>query len=151
MYPSAEKIRFMQIKMSLQKFEELIKNICDEWDISGIGECEEIFHRSMFHNVVSFIVSAVIWGSSIGGILALIQVKACHQVPQKYISAAIGFISAFYAVGQMLGPGLAGWMIEYHGGFASAYCFGALIYFMGLLLTLSLKTENMKVTSTKES
>ncbi len=105
----------------------------------------------MFHNVVSFIVSAVIWGSSIGGILALIQVKASHQVPQKYISAAIGFISAFYAVGQMLGPGIAGWMIEYHGGFAAAYCFGALIYFIGLLLTLSLKSEHMTVASPKGS
>ncbi|SFL57730.1 MFS transporter [Pelosinus propionicus] len=105
------------------------------------------------HHVASFIVSAVIWGSSIGGILALIQVKASHQVPQKYISAAIGFISAFYAIGQMLGPGLAGWLIEYYGGFASAYCFGALTYFIGLLMTLSLKkeTERMNVAGAKES
>lgn len=95
----------------------------------------------VFQNVIGFAMSAVIWGSSIGGILTLIQVKASHQVPQKYISAAIGFISVFYAVGQMAGPGIAGWIIQYHGGFAAAYCFGAFIYCIGLFLTFRLKTE----------
>jgi len=60
MYPSAEKIRFMQIKMSLQKFEELIKNICDEWDISGIGECEEIFHRSNISPAIHVILQQML-------------------------------------------------------------------------------------------
>ena len=56
-------------------------------------------------------MSAIIWGSSLGGILLLIQVAASKQVSPKYVSMAISFISVFYAVGQMIGPGLAGWII----------------------------------------
>ncbi|MCE5170809.1 YbfB/YjiJ family MFS transporter [Paenibacillus profundus] len=68
-------------------------------------------------NAVSFFISAAIWGSTLGGLIALIQVKASQQVSPKYVSVAIGFISVFYAVGQMLGPGAAGWLIERLGGF----------------------------------
>lgn len=88
-------------------------------------------------NTAGFAISSLIWGSSIGGLVTLIQVKASQQVPPKYIPAAIGFISVFYAVGQMLGPGISGWMIDHMGGFAVAYGFGAVIYFTGFVINQS--------------
>ncbi|SFL57738.1 AraC-type DNA-binding protein [Pelosinus propionicus DSM 13327] len=60
MYPSAEKIRFMQIKMNLHKFEELIQNVCSDWDISGIGKCEEIFQRSSISPVIYVILQQIL-------------------------------------------------------------------------------------------
>ncbi len=91
-------------------------------------------------NSIGFIVSAVIWGSSLGGVLVLIQMKASQQVSPKYVASAIGFISIFYAVGQMIGPGLAGWLIEYAGGYVTAYGFGAFIFLLCVLLTMVLKS-----------
>lgn len=96
----------------------------------------------LFPNLVGFMISSVVWGTATGGLMALIQVNASQQVPQKYVAAAIGFISIFYAVGQMIGPGLAGWMIEYLGGFSAAYDFGILIYVVGLLMGISLTKDN---------
>ncbi|OAB40111.1 MFS transporter [Paenibacillus glacialis] len=96
-------------------------------------------------SVAGFIVSSVIWGSSLGGVLVLIQMKASQQVSSQYVAAAIGFISVFYAVGQMMGPGLAGWLIEYAGGYATAYGFGACIFFLCVLLTIMLKSEGVNL------
>ncbi|WP_343069236.1 MFS transporter [Lysinibacillus agricola] len=95
----------------------------------------------LFPNVIGFIVSAIIWGSSLGGVLVLIQMKASQGVSPKYVASAIGFISIFYAIGQMIGPGLAGWLIEYGGGYATAYGFGATIFFLCLLLSMVLTTK----------
>ncbi|AEG60419.1 MFS transporter [Desulforamulus ruminis] len=96
-------------------------------------------------HIGGFILSAAIWGSSIGGLVTLIQVKASQQVPQRYVSAVIGFISVFYAVGQMMGPGLSGWISDHMGGFASAYVFGAIIYAAGLMVTLNLSKEAARI------
>lgn len=93
------------------------------------------------NNLAGFMISAVIWGSTMGGVLGLIQVSASHEVPQKYISVAIGFISVFYAFGQMIGPGLAGWIIDQMGGYTGAYCFGAFVYCIGLILCFTMKAE----------
>ncbi|MGE7092453.1 MFS transporter [Lysinibacillus sp. NPDC048646] len=94
--------------------------------------------------IAGFIVSAVIWGSSLGGVLVLIQMKASQQVQPKYVATAIGFISIFYAVGQMIGPVLAGGLIEYAGGYISAYGFGAVMFFLCVLLTLMLQSKEVQ-------
>ncbi|MGG2057456.1 MFS transporter [Lysinibacillus pakistanensis] len=98
----------------------------------------------MLENTGGFILSSIIWGSSLGGVLVLIQMKASQQVSPSYVASAIGFISIFYAVGQMMGPGIAGWLIEYAGGFKMAYGFGAVVFLFTLLLTTVLKGENIQ-------
>jgi len=95
----------------------------------------------MLENIGGFLLSSIIWGSSLGGVLLLIQMKASQQVSSQYVASAIGFISIFYAVGQMMGPGLAGWLIEYFGGFSVAYGFGATIFFLCILLVFPLTTD----------
>lgn len=113
------------------------KTLLAAWIFAVAGDLIPV----IFTNLGGFMTSAVIWGSSIGGLVTLIQVKASQQVSQKYVSAVIGFISVFYAVGQMIGPGISGWIIEHIGGFPSAYGFGALIYTLGIALTIFLKKE----------
>ena len=95
----------------------------------------------MLENIGGFLLSSIIWGSSLGGVLLLIQMKASQQVSSQYVASAIGFISIFYAAGQMMGPGLAGWLIEYFGGFPVAYGFGATIFFLCILLVFPLTTD----------
>ena len=83
------------------------KSLCSALLLAIIGDMAPI----IFGNITGFIVSAIIWGSSLGGILLLIQVAASKQVSPKYVSMAISFISVFYAVGQMIDPncGLGYW------------------------------------------
>ncbi|WP_435528842.1 MFS transporter [Lysinibacillus parviboronicapiens] len=98
----------------------------------------------VYGTIAGFIVSAVIWGSSLGGVLVLIQMKASQQVQPKYVATAIGFISIFYAVGQMIGPVLAGGLIEYAGGYISAYGFGAVMFFLCVLLAMMIQSKEVQ-------
>ena len=113
------------------------KTLLAAWIFAVAGDLLPV----IFSNTAGFIVSSVIWGSSIGGLVTLIQVKGSEQVPPQYVSAAIGFISVFYAVGQALGPGMSGWLIDHAGGYGGAYGFGAIVYFIAFLLSLSLKKQ----------
>ncbi|MES5955354.1 MFS transporter [Bacillus fungorum] len=114
------------------------KTLCIALLLAVIGDMTPI----LFGNIMGFIVSAIIWGSSLGGILLLIQVAASKQVSQKYVSMAISFISVFYAVGQMIGPGLAGWIIG-TSGYTAAYGLGAFGFFMCICMGLRLKRGNL--------
>ncbi|MCR8630957.1 MFS transporter [Paenibacillus radicis (ex Xue et al. 2023)] len=102
------------------------------WSCAVAGDLIPMFTPS----VTGFIISSMLWGSSIGGLITLIQIKAAQQVPQSIVAAALGFISVFYAVGQMLGPGLSGWIIHLSGNYTAAYGFGAIVYAAGLGITL---------------
>lgn len=115
------------------------KTLLLAWCFAAAGNLLPI----MLTSTAGFIISSIIWGSSIGGIVTLIQVKGSEQVPPKYVSAAIGFISIFYAIGQALGPGVSGWIIDHMGNFSSAYGFGAIVYFLGILLTLRLNNNDI--------
>ncbi|PFT67020.1 MFS transporter [Bacillus cereus] len=114
------------------------KSLCSALLLAIIGDMAPI----IFGNITGFIVSAIIWGSSLGGILLLIQVAASKQVSPKYVSMAISFISVFYAVGQMIGPGIAGWVIG-RSGYALAYALGAFGFFMCICMGLCLKRGNL--------
>ncbi|CGG63000.1 MULTISPECIES: MFS transporter [Bacillus] len=114
------------------------KSLCSALLLAIIGDMAPI----IFGNITGFIVSAIIWGSSLGGILLLIQVAASKQVSPKYVSMAISFISVFYAVGQMIGPGIAGWVIG-RSGYALAYVLGASGFFMCICMGLCLKRGNL--------
>ncbi|MGF2641862.1 MFS transporter [Bacillus cereus] len=114
------------------------KSLCSALLLAIIGDMAPM----IFGNITGFIVSAIIWGSSLGGILLLIQVAASKQVSPKYVSMAISFISVFYAVGQMIGPGIAGWVIG-RSGYALAYVLGAFGFFMCICMGLCLKRGNL--------
>ncbi|MBT2576979.1 MFS transporter [Bacillus sp. ISL-8] len=114
------------------------KTLCIALLLAVIGDMIPI----IFGHIIGFIMSAIIWGSSLGGILLLIQVAASKQVSPKYVSMAISFISVFYAVGQMIGPGLAGWIIG-ESGYTTAYGLGAFGFFMCICLGLRLKRGDL--------
>ncbi|WP_282936856.1 YbfB/YjiJ family MFS transporter [Paenibacillus sp. RC67] len=102
------------------------------WGCAVAGDLVPIVSPS----VPGFIISSMLWGSSIGGLITLIQLKAAQQVTPRVVATAIGFISVFYAIGQMLGPGLSGWIVDLAGNYSAAYGFGAAIYAVGLGMTL---------------
>ncbi|MFK4289559.1 MFS family permease [Bacillus sp. RC240] len=114
------------------------KTLCVALLLAVIGDMIPIISES----ITGFIISAIIWGSSLGGILLLIQVAASKQVSLKYVSMAISFISVFYAVGQMIGPGLAGWIIGVI-GYTAAYGLGAFGFFMCICMGLRLKRGDL--------
>jgi MFS family permease len=86
-----------------------------------------------------FFCHFLIMGLSINGLFAMIQTSATDQVGPRYIPIAFSFSTLFFAVGQFLGPAIAGWLIETTGGFTAAFSFTFLVLSVGFGLTLLIR------------
>jgi MFS family permease len=86
-----------------------------------------------------FFFHFLVMGVSINGLFAMIQTSATDQVAPRYIPIAFSFATLFFAVGQFLGPAIAGWLIESAGGFTAAFSFTFLVLSVGFGLTLLIR------------
>ncbi len=90
-------------------------------------------------SLAHFFLHFLIMGVSVNGLFALIQTSATEQVAPRYIPIAFSFATLFFAVGQFLGPAIAGWMIETTGGFSLAFGFTMVVLGAGFGLTLLIR------------
>lgn len=86
-----------------------------------------------------FFLHYLVMGASINGLFAMIQTSATDQVAPRYIPIAFSFATLFFAIGQFLGPAIAGWLIETTGGFTAAFSFTCVALTVGFALTLSIR------------
>ncbi|WP_022963195.1 MFS transporter [Halopseudomonas pelagia] len=86
-----------------------------------------------------FFFHFLVMGVSINGLFAMIQTSATDQVAPRYIPIAFSFATLFFAVGQFLGPAIAGWLIETTGGFTAAFSLTLLMLSVGFGLTLLIR------------
>ena len=86
-----------------------------------------------------FFFHFLIMGASVNGLFALIQTSATDQVAPRYIPIAFSFATLFFAVGQFMGPAVAGWLIETTGGFRAAFSFTFVVLSVGFGLTLLIR------------
>lgn len=86
-----------------------------------------------------FFFHFLVMGVSINGLFAMIQTSATDQVAPRYIPIAFSFATLFFAVGQFLGPAIAGWLIETTGDFTVAFSFTFAVLSMGFGLTLLIR------------
>ncbi|RST60704.1 MFS transporter [Siminovitchia terrae] len=87
----------------------------------------------------SFVISQALWGFTFVGMLSLIQALSTEQVHQSYAPIALGYVTIYFAGGQILGPGIGGLLTDKLGGISAALwlCVGLLA--MALLLAPRLK------------
>ncbi|MFC0273225.1 MFS transporter [Metabacillus herbersteinensis] len=95
-------------------------------------------------HIISFIASAILFGFSIGGLMVLVQAMAAERSLPYLVPAVLGFVTIFFATGQLLGPFLAGAIIEQLGGVREAYVFAVFIFVTALFIT-SFVSEKEKV------
>ncbi|KMY53348.1 hypothetical protein AC623_04560 [Bacillus sp. FJAT-27231] len=84
-----------------------------------------------------FIASQLLWGITVVGMLSLIQALSTEQIHPAYAPIALGYVTVYFASGQLLGPGLGGWMIDHVGGIPSSFMLCSLL----LLLAFGLSTQ----------
>ncbi|WP_323750743.1 MFS transporter [Marinobacter sp.] len=90
-------------------------------------------------SIISFFLYFLVMGVSVNGMFALIQATATDQVAPRYIPIAFSFVTLFFASGQLLGPAVAGWIIESNGGFLGAFGFNFVVLLAGAYLTLKIR------------
>jgi predicted MFS family arabinose efflux permease len=84
----------------------------------------------------SFIISAILFGATFMGITTLATTLARQMSPSNS-SRIIGYLTAIYAAGQMIGPTIAGILSSYTQSFNSALIGAASVVFIGALLLVS--------------
>ncbi|MCZ2259547.1 YbfB/YjiJ family MFS transporter [Sporosarcina sp. G11-34] len=96
---------------------------------------------------IGFVISQFVWGITVVGMLSLIQALSTEQIHPSYASVAVGYVTVYFASGQLLGPGLGGWMIDHVGGISSSLilCCGLLV--LAFILSLRLKKKVVKEVS----
>lgn len=101
----------------------------------------------IFPVFIGFVVSQFFWGITVVGMLSLIQALSTEQIHASYAPVALGYVTIYFAVGQLLGPGLAGWMTDNIGGISSALllCSGLLALAFLFSLRLQKKRSNAKL------
>lgn len=97
----------------------------------------------LFPVFTGFVLSQFFWGITVVGMLSLIQALSTEQIHPSFAPVALGYVTVYFAAGQLLGPGLGGWMIDYIGGIPSALmlCVGLLV--VAFLMATRLQKENM--------
>jgi len=90
-------------------------------------------------SLVIFFLHFLIMGLAVNGMFALIQASATDQVAPRYIPIAFSFVTVFFASGQLVGPAVAGWLIESSGGFRAAFGFTFVMLLVGVYLALRIR------------
>ena len=90
-------------------------------------------------SLITFFLHFLVLGLSVNGMFALIQASATDQVAPRYIPIAFSFVTVFFASGQLVGPAVAGWLIESGGGFKVAFGFTFVVLAVGVYLTLRIR------------
>lgn len=67
-----------------------------------------------------------------------ILIIAAESVEPRLAPRATSYVTLFYAVGQLAGPALAGLLIEYAGGFKTAFAASSAVLALGFVLSCRL-------------
>ena len=86
-----------------------------------------------------FYLSAILFGLGLGSIPTIVAASAADQVGVKLTSTAMGLLTAFFGVGQLIGPALGGFLADYTGSFRLAFAFASLAAVTGSVGSLLLK------------
>lgn len=89
-------------------------------------------------SLAGFAVHYILAGSMISGLFATILAATSESVLPDEVPLAIGFVTALFAVGQLLGPIVAGWIIDTTGSFSSGFLLSAVTMMAGAVIASKL-------------
>ncbi|MBP1947546.1 YbfB/YjiJ family MFS transporter [Virgibacillus litoralis] len=117
---------------TLAKRSGFVKTLVFSMILQSIGIALPVFWLTQS----SFIISALLFGATFMGITTLATTLARQMSPSNS-SRIIGYLTATYAAGQMIGPTIAGILSSYTQSFNSALIGAASVVFLGALLLVS--------------
>jgi sugar phosphate permease len=88
-----------------------------------------------------FFMSALIFGFTAWSIPAIMAAACGDVLEPRMASAALGFITLFFGIGQSLGPLLAGWMADYFLSYGPGFLAAATVSLAGAIGSLFLKIQ----------
>ncbi len=89
-------------------------------------------------SLATFTVYWVVIGLTISGLFTLFQASGTEQVGRADVPLALSAITLFYALGQLIGPALAGRVLDSAGGFRATFLLTALALLLSAAVSLSI-------------
>lgn len=90
--------------------------------------------------------SVILFGLTLGGIPTIVAAAAGDQTGPRLASTAMGFVTFFFGIGQVLGPTIGGFLADSSGSFRIAYAVAGFFSLLGSAGSLLLKKPASKNT-----
>jgi len=84
----------------------------------------------------AFAMHYVLMGFSITGLFTSILAASTSTIQAIQAPVAVSFVTLFFAIGQLLGPAVAGLLIEWQDGFQLVFALSAALMFIGIILSV---------------
>ncbi|HDZ07976.1 MFS transporter [Pseudohongiella sp.] len=85
----------------------------------------------------AFTVHFVLVGLSVTGLFTSVLAAATSTVKPQHAAMAVSFVTVFFALGQLIGPALAGLLIDWQQDFRLTFALSAVLMFVGALVSYS--------------
>lgn len=85
-----------------------------------------------------FLIHYILSGFTVSGLFATIVAATSERIAPAEVPIAIGFVTTLFAVGQLAGPTVAGWLIDLTGTFRFAFILSGSTMVAGALFALVL-------------
>ncbi|WP_284037814.1 MFS transporter [Neobacillus sp. 114] len=104
----------------------------------------------LFPSQLGFTLHIILMSSTSTGLFTLTQAASMDHVKPSEMPIAFSYVTFYFAVGQLVGPAIAGWLIEDLGGFRTAFIFSTICLAFGIILTLKVRNaaQNEQVLTT---
>ncbi|KAI0113126.1 MFS general substrate transporter [Daldinia grandis] len=105
------------------------------WQFTILGACVLLFCWSVIETLAGTIAFVIVYGFLVGGLTALIPSSVRELDPNsKAIGARIGLVEGFQGVGFLIGPPIAGAILESPAGYFGVSMFCGALYFALFLI-----------------
>jgi MFS family permease len=91
--------------------------------------------------LIGFTLHILLLSCTLTGLFTLVQASSMDQVKPVDMPVAFSYATFYFAVGQFIGPTIAGWLIDDFGGFQQAFLFSSICLGIGLLLTFKVRSS----------
>ncbi|KAI1208137.1 MFS general substrate transporter [Annulohypoxylon truncatum] len=100
------------------------------WQSTILGACILLFCWSSVESLAGMITFVILYGFHVGGLIVLIPSCVRHICPDPdVLGARLGFVEAFQGVGFLIGPPIAGAILETSSGYLGVSLFCGILYF----------------------
>ncbi len=102
------------------------------------GAAVATFTPVVFPTESGFLVHYLLSGLTVSGLFATIVAATSEYVKSSQVPIAIGFVTTLFAIGQLIGPAVGGWVIDVSGTFSTAFIISGSSMLIGALTALFL-------------
>jgi MFS family permease len=89
----------------------------------------------LWNTTEAFFIHYILMGATVSGLFTSILAASTSTVAPQYAPMAVSFVTLFFAFGQLLGPALAGALIDWQDDFKLTFIISALLLIAGSLLS----------------